>query len=94
MAIVGFADKETAKIFARQFSRRLPPDIQRTALRRLIYLDNAKSLNDLRIPPSNRLEPLQGNRAGQYSIRINDKYRICFTVCEGGFDNVEIIDYH
>ena len=94
MAILGFADKETAKVFARQFSRRLPPDIQQTALRRLIYLDKARSLNDLRVPPSNRLEPLQGDRAGQYSIRLNDKYRVCFTVREGGFDDVEIVDYH
>ena len=94
MAILGFADKETAKVFARQFSRRLPPDIQQTALRRLIYLDKARSLNDLRVPPSNRLEPLQGDRAGQYSIRLNDKYRVCFTVRNGGFDDVEIVDYH
>lgn len=94
MAILGFADKETAKIFNRQFSRRLPPDIQRTALHRLIYLDKARSLSDLRVPPSNHLEQLHGDRAGQYSIRINDKYRICFAVCEGGFDDVEIVDYH
>ena len=94
MAILGFADKETAKVFNRQFSKRLPPDIQRTALRKLIYLDKARSLNDLRIPPSNRLEPLQGDRAGQYSIRINDKYRLCFVVCANGFDDVEIVDYH
>ena len=94
MAILGFADKETEKVFNRQFSRRLPPDIQQTALHRLIYLDKARNMNDLRIPPPNRLEPLHGDRAGQYSIRINDKYRICFTVCEGGFDDVEIVDYH
>ena len=79
MAILGFADKETAKVFSRQFSRRIPSDIQQTALRRLIYLDKAQNLNDLRVPPSNRLEPLQWDRAGQYSIRVNDKYRICFT---------------
>ena len=94
MAILGFADKETSKIFDRQFSRRLPPDVQQTALRKLIYLDMACSLNDLRVPPANRLEQLQGDRAGQYSIRINDKYRICFTVRAGGFDDVEIVDYH
>ena len=94
MAVLGFADKETEKVFNRQFSRRLPPDIQQTALRRLVYLNNAQSLNDLRIPPSNRLELLQGNRAGQYSIRINQQYRICFTVRADGFDDVEIVDYH
>ena len=94
MAILGFADKETEKIFNRKFSRRLPPDIQNTALRRLIYLNNARSLNDLRIPPSNHLEPLQGDRQGQYSIRINSQYRICFTVRTDGFDDVEIVDYH
>ena len=93
-AIKSFADKETEKIFYRQLSRRLPIDIQRIALRKLIYLNNARSLNDLRIPPSNHLEPLQGDRQGQYSIRINSQYRICFTVRAGGFDNVEIVDYH
>ena len=94
MAILGFADKETEKVFNRQFSRRLPADIQQTALRRLIYLDKARSLNDLRIPPSNHLEQLKGDRAGQYSIRINQQYRICFSVCPDGFDDVEIVDYH
>ena len=94
MAILGFADKETEKIFNRIFSRKLPSDIQSVALRRLIYLNNARSLNDLSVPPSNRLEPLQGDRQGQYSIRINSQYRICFTVVVGGFDDVEIVDYH
>lgn len=94
MSIIGFADKETEKIFNEQFSRKLPPDIQTIALRKLIYMDNAKSLNDLRIPPANRLEQLYVDRKGQYSIRINDKYRICFTVCNNAFDDVEIVDYH
>ena len=94
MAIIGFADKETEKVFNRQFSRRLPPDVQRVALRKLIYLNNARTLMDLHVPPSNRLEALLGDRAGQYSIRINDKYRICFVVRENGFDSVEIVDYH
>ncbi len=94
MAILGFADKEAEKIYNREFSRRLPHDIQRIALRKLIYMDNAKNLSDLRVPPSNRLEPLIGDRQGQFSIRINDKYRICFTVCERGFDDIEIVDYH
>lgn len=94
MSILGFADKETAKVFRRQFSRRIPPDIQEAALRKLIYMDKAKCLNDLRVPPANRLELLHGDREGQYSIRINDKYRICFNVREDGFDDVEIVDYH
>ncbi len=94
MAILGFKDKETAKIFHGLYSRRLPTEIQYTALRKLIYMDNASSLNDLRTPPANRLEMLTGNRKGQYSIRINNQYRICFTVHDNGFDDVEIVDYH
>ena len=94
MAIIGFADKETDKIFNRQFSRRLPSDIQVTALRKLIYMDKARSLNDLRIPPSNHLELLKGDRQGQYSIRVNSQYRICFSVCDDGLYDVEIVDYH
>ena len=94
MAILGFADKETEKIFHEQFSRKLPHDIQATALRKLIYIDNALSLNDLRVPPGNRLEQLHGDREGQYSIRINEQFRICFTVRLNGFDDVEISDYH
>ena len=94
MAILGFADKETAKIFRGEFSRRIPQEIQTIALRKLIYMDKAKSLNDLRIPPANRLELLHGDREGQYSIRINSQYRICFTVLEYDFDDVEIVDYH
>lgn len=94
MSILGFGDKETERIFNRQFSRRLPPNIQTMALRKLIYLNNAQSLNDLRIPPSNRLEQLHGDREGQYSIRINRQYRICFIVSTGGFEDVEIVDYH
>lgn len=94
MAILGFADKETERIFNRQFSRRMPPDIQNTVLRKLIYMDKARSLRDLRIPPSNHLEALYGDRRGQYSIRVNDKYRICFTVFENGFEDVEVVDYH
>ena len=94
MAILGFADKETEKVFARRFSRRLPTDIQRIALLKLIYMAEAQTVNDLRIPPSNHLERLHGDREGQFSIRINDKYRICFTIGENGFDDVEIVDYH
>ena len=92
--ILGFADKETEKVYHRRFSRRLPTDIQRIALLKLIYMAEAQTVNDLRIPPSNHLERLHGDREGQFSIRINDKYRICFTIGENGFDDVEIVDYH
>lgn len=89
-----FADKETKKIYNQIFSRKLPHDIQRIALRKLIMIDKAKSIDDLRIPPANHLEALTGNRAGQYSIRINDQYRICFRVLQNDIYDVEITDYH
>jgi proteic killer suppression protein len=92
--IATFADRETEKVFNRSFSRRLPPDVQRVALRRLVYLHNAKELNDLLVPPSNRLEKLSGDRQGQFSIRINSQWRICFSWNEGAAHNVEIVDYH
>ncbi len=92
--IVGFGDKETEKIYNQLFSRKLPHNIQGIALRKLILIDNAQSIEDLRIPPGNHLEQLQGNRAGQYSIRINDKYRICFKADGNHFSDVEITDYH
>ncbi|MGN0256270.1 MAG: type II toxin-antitoxin system RelE/ParE family toxin [Chordicoccus sp.] len=89
-----FADKETVKIYHQIFSKKLPHDIQRIALRKLIMLNNAKTLEDLRVPPSNHLEKLHGDREGQYSIRINDQYRICFTFNCGEAGKVEIVDYH
>lgn len=92
--IKSFKSAETEKIFARQRSRRLPSDIQQTALRKLRMLNNAISLNDLRIPPANRLEKLGGGRAGQHSIRVNDQWRICFEWRDGNAYNVEITDYH
>ena len=92
--IRSFKDKETEKVFRRLFSRRLPQDIQRPALRRLSYLHAAKVLNDLLMPPSNRLEPLSGDRQGQYSIRINDQWRLCFEWINDDAYNVEIVDYH
>jgi toxin HigB-1 len=73
-----FKDAETEKIYQRERSRKLPPDIQQAALRKLRMVNNSINLNDLRVPPANRLEKLSGNRAGQYSIRINDQWRICF----------------
>ena len=89
-----FADKDTEKIYHQEFSRKIPPDIQRTALRKLMMMNNAATLNDLRIPPSNHLERLKGDRQGQYSIRINDQFRICFIVLDNDYYDVEITDYH
>jgi len=92
--IKSFQDKETQKIYSRERSRRLPDSIQQTALRKLRMLNNAASLNDLRVPPASRLEKLAGSRYGQYSIRINDRWRICFHWNEGDAYDVEIVDYH
>ena len=94
LMIRSFADSETEKIYNQQYSKILPSNIQRIALRKLIMIDNAQNLNDLRVPPANRLEALKGDRLGQHSIRINDKYRICFVYDNGDFYNVEIGDYH
>ena len=92
--ILGFADRETEKLFNQIFSKRIPSEIQRSALNKLLIMNNAENLNDLRVPPSNHLEQLHGNREGQYSIRINRQYRICFTVAGNDFKDVEITDYH
>lgn len=94
LMIKNFADKETEKVYNGLFSKKLPQSIQRVALRKLIMIDNAGCLEDLRVPPANHLEALQGDRSGQYSIRINDQYRICFKVEGNNFYNVEIVDYH
>jgi toxin HigB-1 len=92
--IHSFKSKETEKIFNRERSRKLPQDIQQIALRKLRMLDNAQNINDLRVPPANRLEKLKGEREGQYSIRINDQWRICFKWEDGNALDVEIVDYH
>ena len=92
--IRGFKDREAEKIFNGQFSKKLPQDIQRVAERKLIMLHRAAILNDLRVPPSNRLEALTGNRKGRYSIRINAQWRICFEWRADGVYEVEIVDYH
>lgn len=92
--IRSFRNDEAKKIFARERSRKLPADIQQIALRKLRMLNNAVTLNDLRIPPANRLEKLSKDRAGQHSIRINDRWRICFEWRDGDAYNVEITDYH
>jgi proteic killer suppression protein len=89
-----FKDEPTQKIYQRRPSRKLPPDIQQVALRKLRMINNAVSLNDLRVPPANRLEKLSGNRTGQWSIRINDQWRICFEWRESDAYDVEIVDYH
>jgi toxin HigB-1 len=92
--IQNFKDKETQKIFERQRSRKLPSDIQQVALRKLRMLNRAETLQDLRVPPANRLERLIGDREGQYSIRVNDQWRICFEWQNGEASDVEIVDYH
>ena len=92
--IKSFSSKETEKIFHGQISRKLPRDIQRTARRKLLYLYDAEDIQDLRAPPGNRLEKLSGDRSGQYSIRINNQWRICFKWKENAAQEVEIVDYH
>lgn len=92
--IRSFADSETERFFATGKSRRLPADIVRRAAMRLTQLDTATQLGDLRLPPSNHLEALAGGRAGQWSIRINGQWRVCFRFEDGDAHDVEIVDYH
>ena len=92
--IKSFRDKESEEIFNRQLSGKLPQNIQRVARKKLVILDAALELNDLRIPPGNRLEALKGDRKGQHSIRINDQWRVCFRWSDGDVYDVEITDYH
>ena len=89
-----FADRDTERLFAREPVRRYPADLQRTILRKLVAVDAAEQLGDLRVPPGNRLEKLRGNRAGQHSIRVNEQWRICFRWKDGNAYEVEIVDYH
>lgn len=89
-----FKDKETQKVFERKRSRKLPSDIQQVTLRKLRMLNRAETLQDLRVPPANRLERLVGDREGQYSIRVNNQWRICFLWQDGDALDVEIVDYH
>jgi proteic killer suppression protein len=89
-----FADKETQKVFVKGKSKRLPPDLKQRAIHRLEFIHWATDINDLRVPPSNRLHALKGNREGQYSISINDQWRICFKFINGDAFDVEITDYH
>jgi proteic killer suppression protein len=94
MMIKSFRSDETEKLFQRKRARRFLPDVHPVALRKLLILDAAEGLEDLRIPPGNRLEKLGGDRKGQHSIRINDQWRICFRWSEGNAYDVEITDYH
>ena len=89
-----FADRETERIWSEEGSRRLPASIQQRALNKLALLNRAARLQDLRVPPGNRLEALRGDRTGQHSIRINDQWRICFRWENGDAYDVEICDYH
>ena len=92
--IKSFKCKETRKIFQREYSKKISTELHRAPLRKLRMLNRAQFLNDLRVPPGNKLEALKGNRKGQYSIRINDQWQICFTWNSGEVENVEITDYH
>ncbi|MDE0375052.1 MAG: type II toxin-antitoxin system RelE/ParE family toxin [bacterium] len=92
--IRSYRDKDTQAVAERRRVRRLPEDIQRRAQRKLMVLNNAMNVNDLRVPPGNRLEALSGDRDGQHSIRINDQWRICFVWSDGNAYEVEIVDYH
>lgn len=92
--IRSFRDRESERLFRRERNRALPPELQRVALRKLVQLDAADSLEDLRVPPGNRLEVLRGDRKGQHSIRVNERWRVCFVWREGDAHEVEIVDYH
>jgi proteic killer suppression protein len=92
--IKSFGDRDTERLFNRERVRRYPAELQRTMLRKLVAVDAAESLDDLTAPPGNRLEKLRGDRAGQYSIRVNDQWRVCFAWKGGDAHDVEIDDYH
>jgi proteic killer suppression protein len=92
--IHGFADRDTERLFGREPVRRFPADLRRAMLRKLALVDAAEVLEDLRVPPGNRLEKLKGDRSGQHSIRINDQWRICFRWHDNGAHDVAIVDYH
>jgi proteic killer suppression protein len=92
--IRSFADRDTERLFLREPGRRYPPGLLRIMLRKLIMLEAAETLQDLRVPPGNRLEKLRGDRAGQFSIRVNAQWRICFRWSDASAHDVEIVDYH
>ena len=92
--IQGFADRDTERVWHREHVKKFGTDLQRVANRKLLMLDASENINDLRVPPGNRLEQLSGDRTGQHSIRINDQWRICFTWTSAGPSDVQITDYH
>ena len=92
--IRSFKDRETEKLFQRERSRAVPVNLLRVALRKLVQLDAVESLADLKVPPGNRLERLRGDRKRQYSIRVNERWRVCFEWRQGDAHEVEIVDYH
>lgn len=92
--IKSFKDKEAEKVFKREFSKKLPQDIQRTALRKLTILNAATSLEEMKVPPGNQLEALKDDRKGQHSIRVNEQWRLCFVWRDGNVHDLEIVDYH
>lgn len=92
--IRSFSDRATERLWSRERTKNVDPRIERVALRKLAMLDAADVLDDLRVPPGNRLEALRGDRAGQHSIRVNQQWRICFTWTAAGPEHVEIVDYH
>lgn len=92
--ILSFADKQTERILNGEVSRRLPTEIQSIARRKLRMINNARRLDDIRIPPANRLEALKGDMKGQHSIRVNDQWRICFRWSNAGVTDVQVVDYH
>lgn len=95
MAVIrSFADSLTQRVFQRSPVRRLSTEVQRIALRKLLYLDGAEGLSDLRLPPGNRLEKLRGDRMGRHSVRITGRWRLCFRWADGDAHDVEIVDYH
>ena len=92
--IRSFRDKDTEAIWQRRYVEKLSPEFSRLTYKKLVLINAAENINDLRVPPGNRLEKLVGERTGQYSIRVNDQWRICFTWSESGAANVELVDYH
>ena len=92
--IKSFADRDTEALFGRAPVRRFPAELHRLMLRKLVAVDAAERLDDLRVPPGNRLEKLRGDRAGQHSIRVNDQWRVCFRWHDGDAHDVELVDYH
>jgi toxin HigB-1 len=92
--IRSFRDKDTEAIWQRRYVKKLTAELSRLAYNKLVLINAAESINDLRVPPGNRLEKLAGSRAGQYSVRVNDQWRICFTWSASGAGNLELVDYH